>query len=98
MKSYNVKYDVGQEVYMLNKKAIYKSKIEKIRIVEQKPFGVDVVNATKEQQEDAKEGICIEYLFVVDIEDYGNSQKISYDWYNQADVFAQREELIDRIK
>lgn len=98
MKSYNVKYDIGQEVYILNNKSIYKSKVEKIRIIEQSPS--DLANGTPQQTRDVKSGILIEYLVIIDNFKYGSigSQMIGFDWYNQADVFSDKEELILAIK
>jgi hypothetical protein len=98
MKSYNVKYDIGQEVYILNNKSIYKSKVEKIRIIEQSPS--DLANGTPQQTKDFKSGILIEYLVIIEVMTYGsnNSQKVGFDWYNQADVFSDKEELILAIK
>lgn len=98
MKSYNVKYSVGQEVYIISKKAIYKSKIDKIRVTEQRPYGL--MNASPQQIEDAKEGISIDYLVVVESTGYGTngSMMIGFDWYNQRDVFSERDELISQIK
>lgn len=100
MKTYNVKYDVGQEVYIISKKSIFKSRIDKIRVVQQSPYGL--INGSKQQEEDAKTGICVEYLVVTEIIqmslDNPQSQRIGYDWYNQSDVFSNRDELISQIK
>ena len=37
MKQYDVKYDVGQEVYIIAQNKNFKSKIDKIRIIERGP-------------------------------------------------------------
>ena len=95
MKTYDVKYDINQEVYILTGKKIYQSKVEKIRIVQSRPYikfeGMKQMN-----------GIEIEYLVIVSEEEYGEStprsRKIGFDWYNQDDVFATKEELIQSIK
>ena len=99
MKSYNVKYSIGQDVYILNNKSVYKSKIDKIRITEQTPR-VSVLNGTPNQTADAKDGVVIEYLVQTKVESFGDSggQMIGFDWYNQRDVFSEREELISAIQ
>lgn len=91
MKTYNVKYDVGQEVYILLSKKIFKSKIEKIRIVHGVPY---IKGETMEQMD----GIEIDYLVVVNEQFYplgGHSS--SYDWYKQDDIFLDKDELLRKI-
>lgn len=96
MRTYSAKYDVGQDVYILNDKSIYKTTINKIRITVQSPQGL--VHGTIGQQDDAQTGICIEYLVEVNRKQYENSYRIDFDWYNQRDIFETRDELIERIK
>ena len=58
MKKYNVKYEVGQEVYILESKKISKTVIDKIRITEQKPYMKGNSNGTYTEMD----GIKIDYL------------------------------------
>jgi len=94
MKQYNVKYERGQEVYILLSKKLISSKIEKIRITEAAPY----IDANRVPWEE-KDGITIEYLVVVEDREFGEngSHHISYDWFNQDDVFLSKEELIQKI-
>lgn len=87
MKQYNVKYERGTEVYVLQKKKIIKSHIEVIRIYEKAPY-IDGNNNMKEM-----DGITIEYLIEID---NGDSYR-SYDWYKQEDVFLSKDEVISQI-
>ena len=87
MKNYNVKYEIGQEVYILLSKKIVKSKIEKIRVVHSHPY-IDGNNNMKEM-----DGIVIDYLVIVDERKYSTN----YDWYNQDDVFLDKDELLRKI-
>lgn len=91
MKSYNVKYDIGQEVYILSSKKIIKSKIETIRIVHGSPY---FNGKTMERMN----GIEIDYLVIVNEQLHplgGNS--FGCQWYNQDDVFLDIDELIRKI-
>ena len=87
MKNYNVKYEIGQEVYILLSKKIFKSKIEKIRVLHSLPY-IDGNNNMKEM-----DGLMIDYLVIV------NEQKhsTSYDWYNQDDIFLDKDDLFRKI-
>lgn len=87
MKNYNVKYEIGQEVYILLSKKIFKSKIEKIRVVHSHPY-FDGNNNFKEMN-----GIVIDYLVIVNEREYSTS----YDWYNQDDIFLDKDELFRKI-
>jgi hypothetical protein len=87
MKNHNVKYEIGQEVYILLSKTIFKSKIEKIRIVHSRPY-IDGDNNMKEM-----DGIVIDYLVIVNQQ----QNSTSYDWYNQDDVFLDKDELFRKI-
>lgn len=89
MKKYNVKYEVGQEVYILESKKISKTVIDKIRITEQKPYMKGNSNGTYTEMD----GIKIDYL----IETKRTQVSSSYDWYNQEDVFTNKDELITQI-
>jgi hypothetical protein len=96
MKEYNVKYEVGQEVYILTCKTIFKSRIDKIRITEQAPY-IKLVGMNNYATE--MDGIEIEYLVVTSDEPYGNngSTRTSYDWYKQGDVHLTKEEVLKEI-
>ncbi len=99
MKTYNVKYDVGQKVFVLLSKKAIETEIQKIRITEQCP--ANWVNAPSNEMQDGKDGISIEYLVQVD---YDSSNKImngqgvfNFDWVNQRDIYLTKEELILHI-
>lgn len=87
MKNYNVNYEIGQEVYILLSKKIFKSKIEKIRIVHSRPY-IDGNNNMKEM-----DGIVIDYLVSKNEREYSTE----YEWYNQDDVFLDKDELLRKI-
>jgi len=87
MKEYNVKYELGQDVFILLSRKIFKSKIESIRIVQSRPY-IDGNNNMKEM-----DGIVIDYLVVVEEREHFTS----YDWYNQDDVFVDKDDLIRKI-
>jgi hypothetical protein len=87
MKNYNVKYEIGQEVYILLSKKIFKSKIEKIRVVHSRPY-IDGNNNMKEM-----DGIVIDYLVPQNEREYSTE----YEWYNQDDVFLDKDELLRKI-
>lgn len=95
MKEYDVKYDVGQEVYILSSREFIKTRIEKIRITEQAPH--TKINGVIIEQTD---GIEIDYLVVVKehIDPIFNSHSSSFDWYNQDNIYSNKEELIAKIK
>jgi hypothetical protein len=91
MKTYNVIYDVGQDVYILSSKKIFKSKIEKIRIIHGCPY---IKGETMEQMD----GIEIDYLVMVNEEIYpSGGHSFIYDWYKQDDVFLDKNELLNKI-
>ena len=93
MKEYNVKYHIGQEVYILTSREFVKSRIEKIRITEQAPYIKGVI---MEQMD----GIEIDYLVVTKetINPISNSSLSSFDWYNENHIFLNKEELIAKLK
>jgi hypothetical protein len=93
MSEYNVKYRVGQEVYILSSRAFIKSRIEKIRITEQSPY---IKGETMEEMD----GIEIDYLVVAKevIDPIFNSRSCSFEWYSQDDVYLNKEELIAKLK
>ena len=101
MKSYDVKYEIGQKVFVLLSKKAMETQIQKIRINEQQKGSA--VNETDEnKKKDGITGITIEYLVQVD---YQASQIIMqssgmyyFDWVNQNDIFQTKEELISEIK
>jgi len=95
MKEYNVKYEVGQGVYVLRNKTITRAIIDKIRVTEQKPY--TRVNSDGTLTE--KSGIEIDYL-IEDRRTSFNEEKMtsaSYNWYSQEDVFTSKDELIAQI-
>jgi len=94
MKKYNVKYEVGQEVYVLESKKIIKSPIDKIRISEQGPY----VKGNHDGTFTEKDGVEIEYLVEASRNACGKGHSYTYDWFNQEDVFSNKEELIAQIK
>jgi len=97
MKKYKVKYDINQDVYILSDKKIFKSKIEKIRVIEKAP--INLRNGTKEEKEDSKSGICIEYLVIINKELISKAYySVDYDWYHQRDIFPTKEKLVNAIK
>jgi len=103
MKSYNVKYSIGQLVFVLLGKKAISTPIQKIRITEsvktdyRKEFG-----ATDNQIKDGKSGITIEYLVQVNYSSTNiimNSAGVyNFDWVNQNDCFETRDDLISQIK
>ena len=96
MKEYNVKYEVGQEVYVLRNKKITKNRIDKIRVTEQKPYIRGNRNGTFTEMS----GIEIDYLIETKrdfIHPHTKSTQSSYDWYSQEDVFTDKDELIAQI-
>lgn len=91
MKTYNVKYEVGQDVYILLSKKIFKSKIEKIRIIHSSPY---VKGETMEEMD----GIEIDYLLIVDEKIFSSGgYSYLYDWYKQDDIFLNKDDLLRNI-
>lgn len=87
MKNYDVKYEIGQEVYILLPKKIFRSKIEKIRVVNSRPY-IDGNNNSKKM-----DGIVIDYLVIINEDEY----MTSYDWYGQDDIFLDKDELSQKL-
>ncbi len=93
-KEYNVKYEVGQEVYVLRNKEITRTIIEKIRVTEQQPHTRGTGNGTHIKMT----GITIDYLIEERRISFGvNSTQSVYNWYSQEDVFTDKDELIAQI-
>ncbi len=94
-KEYNVKYEVGQEVYVLRSKKIIQNKVDKIRITEQQPYKRGNSDGTLTEMT----GIEIDYLIVTErmVAPDGVVTHRTYDWYNQEDVFTNKDELIAQI-
>lgn len=93
MKTYNVKYDIGQEVYILLSKKIFKTKIDKISIHHGLPY-MKFNGKTIEEND----GIEIKYLVMVNEVLYSSGgHYCDFDWYNQEDVFSDKNELISKI-
>ena len=97
MKEYNVKYEVGEEVYVLRNKKITKNRVDKIRVTEQQPYTKGNSDGTLTEMS----GIEIDYLLETErirIPIQGSqSTQSSYDWYSQKDVFTNKDELIAQI-
>ncbi len=97
MKTYDVKYDVGQEVYILLSKKIIKSRIEQIKVLHAKPYS-KIVHIMGEETKKEEDGIEIEYLVVVDeVLHKSGTHCIKYEWYNQEDIYLNKNELIKKI-
>ena len=95
-KEYNVKYEVGQEVYVLRNKKITKNRIDKIRVTEQQPY----IRGNGDGTLTEMTGIEIDYLIETKrdfIHPHTKSTQSSYDWYSQEDVFTNKDELIAQI-
>jgi hypothetical protein len=101
MKNYNVKYEIGQMVYVLMSKKSIQTQVQKIRIIEQQK-GCAINETDENKKKDAVDGITIEYLVQVDYR--ANNLIMSqagmayFDWMNQNDIFSTKEELISQIK
>jgi hypothetical protein len=97
MKEYNVKYKVGQEVYVLRSKKITQNRINKIRVTEQQPY----TKGNSDGTITAMNGIEVDYLIETErIRMHLGSLNIalaSYDWYSQEDVFTNKDESITQI-
>ncbi len=94
MKKYNVKYEVGQEVYVLRNKEVTQTTIDKIRVTEQKPYTRCTGNGTYTEMD----GIEIDYLIEERRIPFGvNSTQSVYNWCSQEDVFTDKDELIAQI-
>ena len=96
MNEYNVKYEVGQDVYVLRNKKITKNRIDKIRVTEQQPYTRGNGDGTLTEMT----GIEIDYLIETKrdfIHPHTKSTQSSYDWYSQEDVFTNKDELIAQI-
>lgn len=95
MKKYNVKYEVGQEVYVLRNKKITKNRIDKIRVTEQQPYTRSNLNGSLTKMS----GIEIDYLIESERIPFGanNGTSSSYNWYSEEDVFTDKDELIAQI-
>ena len=95
-KQYNVKYEVGQDVYVLRNKKITKNRIDKIRVTEQQPY----TRLNRDGTLTEMTGIEIDYLIETKrdfIHPHTKSTQSSYDWYSQEDVFTNKAELIAQI-
>ncbi len=93
-KEYNVKYEVGQDVYVLRDKKISKNRVDKIRVTEQQPYTRGNGDGTLTEMT----GITIDYLIEERRISFGvNSTHSVYNWYSQEDVFTDKDELIAQI-
>ena len=90
------KVDIANTLAALENKKIIKAPIESIRVYERQPYSKSVGDTLIDM-----DGIEIEYLIPkegLEIHHRPSSNWITYDWYNQDDVFSDREELIRIIK
>ena len=97
-KQYNVKYEVGQDVYVLRDKKISKNRVVKIRVTEQQPYTKGNPDGTFTDMS----GIEIDYLIetkrdFIFTHPHTKSTQSSYDWYNEGDVFPNMFVLIAQI-
>ena len=95
-KEYNVKYEVGEEVYVLRSKKITKNRVYKIRVTEQQPY----IKSNLDETLTNMTGIEIDYLIETErefIHPHTKTTQSSYDWYSQEDVFTNKDELIAQI-
>ena len=93
-KEYNVKYEVGQDVYVLRNKKITKNRIDKIRVTEQQPYTKGNSDGTLTEMS----GIEIDYLIETEYTVNGvRGTQSTYNWYNEEDVFTNKAELIAQI-
>lgn len=94
MRKYNVKYKVGQDVYVLRDKKISKNRVDKIRVTEQQPYTKGNSDGTYTEMD----GIEIDYLIETEyiVNGVKGTQR-AYDWYNEEDVFTNKAELIAQI-
>jgi len=90
MKTYDVKYDIGQEVYVISDRKIIKTIIDKIEITESRSYSqIDKHGVVEEMS-----GIDIRYFVMVREE--GNAKY--YDKIKQNDVALTPDEFIRNIK
>ena len=88
MRSYDVKYDLGQEVYVISQRQIIRTIIDKIKIEHSTPW----VNGNRNME--VMSGIEISYLVATE----KRSNCTSYDWFKSEEVALKPEELIKDIK
>lgn len=88
MKTYDVKYEIGQEVYFILDKGIKKAKVEKIKVMEFRPY--DLMNCTEIQKQIAKRGYSIQYL----VEINNTESYVNLDWIHQEEINDSKEALI----
>lgn len=91
MKNYDVKYEIGQEIYIILNKTIIKSSIKKIRII----HDIDYIDGKTLEK---MSGITIEYLVITKEETYpsgGCSQ--AFDWHFQDEIYLDKDELFRKI-
>ena len=90
-KEYNVKYEVGQDVYVLRNKKITKNRIDKIRVTEQQPY----IRGNGDGTLTEMTGIEIDYLIETKrdfIHPHTKSTQSSYDWYSQEELNQNKDE------
>ena len=95
-KEYNVKYEVGQDVYVIRNKKITKNRVDRIRVTEQQSY----TRLNRDGTLTEISGIEIDYLIETKrdfIHQHTKSTQSSYDWYSQEDVSTNKAELIAQI-
>ena len=90
MKTYDVKYDIDQEVKFVQDKQIITTKIDTIRINQTRPF-TELTSNMREFKEQS--GIKIDYLVMTSNK---NGCRL-YEWVSQEDISLDEEELIRKI-
>lgn len=91
MKSYEVKYEIGQKVFIFMNMKIIKGKVDVIRISHIRPGDENFINRTSDYE--------ISYLVIFDEKiNPSGLQSISYDWYKENCIFLNKEDLINNIK
>jgi len=93
---YNEKYNLKQEVYIITNSTIYKTIVEKIRVTKQEPYSL--ISSDIVEVENAKNGICIEYFVMCNMDSNANLRRCEYDWFYEANVFSTKTEAIVTMK
>lgn len=86
-----VKYKRGQELYFIFNNKILKSKVIKIRLIEENTHRIHDVSTGKTIEHD---GVKISYLVEIPII---IENMFNYEWIDQDDVFDNKEWLIEKI-
>jgi hypothetical protein len=93
MKEYDVKYDIGQRVKVIQNKRILETAIESVRINHVRPF-TELTSAKEIKQNN---GIKIEYLVAVYVDNVQYKNYKEYEWIDQDNICLNDEELIRKM-